>query len=414
MSRVTAPVMRNGFPFLIPQLAEDGKPFEEWDGATVFKPHNPLGTTPDITVYPSKSSSQLVRVYGDGSNYCLKFTLAQLVEFYWRAKIIALSQSGFPVLTGTTSVSVTGGHWVSSGTTWNWVTDSSSASVSGKTLNAEDCVFGFSSDIIPLFGWEWRRDGAFNSNRTITESDLVLQPAGVTYDATGDSHYQVGGFSGRGSNGGIDTGTSESTSCAASNGFSFSLNTGVVGLYNGQDFLGGSACLGPNSWNVIQAAPDEFWYCPIAIFPLQLNPSPESGMPPYGQPASGCGCEAFASGNASATQSVEAGGELQITKGKSWNASACFTNALPYTPEGATDTFSVGGHFPFRVALKSGNVDGKLFGYLSQRTSSQGSAEASIDISLTPVSAIPTIIYGATKYWGYDGLWDEDNGEWQG
>ena len=102
------------FPFAIPQVAEDGQPFQQWDGSTTAAlPNSPWGlegagfTSPySGGQVPSKSSATYVTVYGPNSLYCLKFTLDQLVEYAWRVRKLSLtlSFSGTPA-----SVSSSGG-----------------------------------------------------------------------------------------------------------------------------------------------------------------------------------------------------------------------------------------------------------------------------------------------------------------
>jgi hypothetical protein len=71
------------FPFCVAEVAEDGEPFEVWDGTTYY--------TPSLTSTPSKSSSELVTVVGDGTNYPLKLTLDEVMSLYWQQKIIQVS-----------------------------------------------------------------------------------------------------------------------------------------------------------------------------------------------------------------------------------------------------------------------------------------------------------------------------------
>lgn len=81
--RVIAPVLRHGFPFIIPQLAEDGLPFQLWDRSTLYN-----GT-------PSKYPDRMVRVYGDMSEYCLKLNWEQLFELCWRVRKVAIDISTY-------------------------------------------------------------------------------------------------------------------------------------------------------------------------------------------------------------------------------------------------------------------------------------------------------------------------------
>lgn len=91
------------FPFQIPELAEDGAPFEVWDGSTLYGrydvdltsgdyPDDGYGNSQSTSGYsysgkPSKSSSGFVTTVGPGSPYPLgPFTLEQLSELYWRVR----------------------------------------------------------------------------------------------------------------------------------------------------------------------------------------------------------------------------------------------------------------------------------------------------------------------------------------
>jgi hypothetical protein len=94
------------FPFAIPQVAEDGLPFQQWDGSTQAQK--------SFSWLPSKSSSSYVTVYGANSLYCISMTLDQLIEWYWRvsqataiftatsyAGVSSTGQGGTASITGT-------------------------------------------------------------------------------------------------------------------------------------------------------------------------------------------------------------------------------------------------------------------------------------------------------------------------
>ncbi|MGJ8677231.1 MAG: hypothetical protein ACSHX0_06920 [Akkermansiaceae bacterium] len=74
---------KSGFPFLIREVAQDGLPFEVWDGLTTYNG------------YPSKSDESLIDVYGARSRYNLKLTRFQLAMFYWRVRGLSLTVEGF-------------------------------------------------------------------------------------------------------------------------------------------------------------------------------------------------------------------------------------------------------------------------------------------------------------------------------
>lgn len=84
------------FPFCVKEKDQNGNPFQEWDGVTVWQPPLPLeGGEPWILYYdtyygenlhiPSGSSEKFVDVIGDGSIRPIGFTREQLAEFVWRA-----------------------------------------------------------------------------------------------------------------------------------------------------------------------------------------------------------------------------------------------------------------------------------------------------------------------------------------
>ena len=91
------------FPFQIPEIAEDGAPFEVWDGSTLYGrydvdltsgdyPDDGYGNSQSTSGYsysgkPSKSSSVYVTTVGPGSPYPVgPFNLEQLSELYWRVR----------------------------------------------------------------------------------------------------------------------------------------------------------------------------------------------------------------------------------------------------------------------------------------------------------------------------------------
>ena len=72
MSRVNAPVMRNGFPFPI-------VPATQWDGETFFEG------------IPSADSATYVPVFGGGTYHPLALTLPELVRLYWRSRFMRVA-----------------------------------------------------------------------------------------------------------------------------------------------------------------------------------------------------------------------------------------------------------------------------------------------------------------------------------
>lgn len=92
MSGLISPVMRNGFPFPIWELAEDGQPFEIWDGTTFSSEDPPpLMMTPLAGGRPSKESDSYVTVVGNGTMYPVGFTLEKFTEFFYRNKVMVFN-----------------------------------------------------------------------------------------------------------------------------------------------------------------------------------------------------------------------------------------------------------------------------------------------------------------------------------
>ena len=71
--------------FTIPKKDIHGADFTAWDGSTLFV-DGPAGT-----VAPSKSSTEYIPVYGDGSLYCLQLEEQDIVEFFFRWKNMKMS-----------------------------------------------------------------------------------------------------------------------------------------------------------------------------------------------------------------------------------------------------------------------------------------------------------------------------------
>ena len=71
--------------FTIPKKDIHGADFTAWDGSTLFVD----GTAG--TVAPSKSSTEYIPVYGDGSLYCLQLEEHDIVEFFFRWKNMKMS-----------------------------------------------------------------------------------------------------------------------------------------------------------------------------------------------------------------------------------------------------------------------------------------------------------------------------------
>lgn len=83
----------NGFPFPIPELAEDGEPFKTWDGSTVHTLQEAIEADNDLpsgTIsvhYMSSSSSKPVTTAGPNSAYCIgPFTRKEAIKLFWRIR----------------------------------------------------------------------------------------------------------------------------------------------------------------------------------------------------------------------------------------------------------------------------------------------------------------------------------------
>jgi hypothetical protein len=71
-------------PWCVREKDEEGNPFSQWDGSTVF---------PDSTGRPSKYNTKAVTVYGNGSDFCIELSAAEVSNFYYKISKIAISPS---------------------------------------------------------------------------------------------------------------------------------------------------------------------------------------------------------------------------------------------------------------------------------------------------------------------------------
>jgi hypothetical protein len=90
----------NTLGYCVAELAEDGKPFQQWDGSTIYYPNinniqnagGPYSSGGQKLMHgygcPSKFPDRYVRVYGDGSLYCLELTSAEIHALRWAARDI--------------------------------------------------------------------------------------------------------------------------------------------------------------------------------------------------------------------------------------------------------------------------------------------------------------------------------------
>ncbi len=346
MASVHATGLYNGFPFLIPALAEDGQPFQQWDGSTVYNGY-----------IPSKSSSRLVRVFGVGSHFCIRFTLSQLAEFFWRASQITLDFAGPFSCSASASAhgaeaSVSGladGDFGSSGDGLGCYLDRTKSVVdAGGTMDPVMWRYTPNWLVSPVsepglllaYNPQYaKRDGSLVSGYS---AQTYMPPyAGMQLAVTGNQWV---------SNSNRDEQENTTYTASASASFSGNLSMPI-----------------PSAASVIQAADGEFWYCPI-------DPTTDSL-------SFGCG----------------AGVQADVLVGTAYCGivSPYYDSAQPLN---AT--------WPFIVRLASGDVSGALSAQTFQDSLGSGASAS------TPTP--PAIIFNAQRHWGYGGLWDEVTGRWLG
>lgn len=139
------------FPFCIRERAEDGQPFRMWDGSTFHTVQytedgetapNSQWIYQDIAnvqgTIPSKSSSKLITVYGDGTDYFIgPLSLEELMYFYWRPKqyVSSIDDQYQISIDGITN---TYGRWVSDNNfptpNYTWISETETLNSINKTL----------------------------------------------------------------------------------------------------------------------------------------------------------------------------------------------------------------------------------------------------------------------------------------
>lgn len=133
------------FPFCIKEVAEDGQPFETWNKSTYF---NNQGNNE-----PSKSSSELITVYGSGTRHFIgPLSLEELMYLYWRPKTYSISILGqYPISVG--SVTNTRGQWnndnapAPSDLTWTWTSSQDTINGISATLQQPQNSEGLTEDL---------------------------------------------------------------------------------------------------------------------------------------------------------------------------------------------------------------------------------------------------------------------------
>lgn len=221
------------FPFCFPQVAEDGLPFEEWDGETLHTETveytigygDEAETYLDTRINPSKSGSAKITVYGEGTHYPIKLTLEQVSEMYWKWRKVKFefSELGGWAEGSTISVSIDGGY--SDGGVWV-----------ETSAHAETSLGSFSS-VKPSTTLNRKKDSTL-------ATDLVCKPIG--FEASWSSGSNVTAFDAEKEVKDVKIGALARVNTSA--GFGFYLNT---------DFL-----------NIIQIGHDEFWFCPYEDVPI--------------------------------------------------------------------------------------------------------------------------------------------------
>ena len=428
MSRPLAPVLRTGFPFPIRTSAEDGLPFEKWDGVTVAT---------DIIVKrewwcargyyvfngPSKSSGQKITVYGDNSIFCIKMTLAQVVEFYWRAKVVEMDFDSLPAnITASANANGSGVEFHNPPDDPD-VSSSASASVSGLAFTSANATKitvnrnkGAKKFWVTPDGSKVMQPLDIQSGTPVLEANVInldenelvkrfpeclVTHIPTPYDTPPAPPYTEGmdgscGASASGIKGDEESGASANTTINAE---FYIAEHQVFGDSYKQGFL-------PGAHNLIQVGPNEFWYAPLmgvdsVVFQI----------------------EAFSSYGFNYRGVVADGEEDRLSTGgetdtyfyayflDGWSANDPTSRA----PDGTTRSPS--GCFPINLKL-GGDVtlSGTAFGFWCQWddiTSPDGQhgappgGSASNNIGF---QKSPTVNITLKEWFGWDGLWNETTG----
>ena len=409
MSRFSAPLLHNGFSFEFPQLAEDGLPFSLWDKSTVYKKYPVYYPDDDLTkppvlvpdalpesITPSKSSSKLITVYGEDSIYCLKLSLDQLAELYWRAAWMKFSVDTDATLEGNASITTT--FTDQSNNTTETLTVS--ASMSSILASEMSCYIPGSSTTPPVSFLTYKRDGyigrvAGHSELhlfPVTEARLInsWMPVSGGYPNDGftiaeDESYRSPGL---GLNAAAYKVNDDETKSDTTDNYVYASIAGNFAL----DFRdavprvdGNRPAFNmiPKALNVIQVGPNEFYFDP------------------------GCNAELVA-------RAVARGGEDYSGMDKYMVSGGAVSNFWE-TPFGTLPAdISYKGCFPIKLKLSGSTISGNYFGCVWSVSLLGNGGAGGADASVGNMAA-PVVTFAVTKWWPWadsqgNALWDENTG----
>ena len=380
MSRLNYLGLRSGFPFPIRELAEDGKPFEQWDGSTAAKPADYCSKE------PSKSSAQFVDVFGEGSFRPYGFTLSEITELFWRARRWKFSlDPSTTVSISAESVTTQGGHYVYASGGWRWVEASVTAdSVALSTLDS------FEGQIVEVeSGWIFDDAGEF-----------IPDPMGEVRLVQGSSPAMCFDSSGKPSGVFVDVAGATVASFSASGRKFHSVSWGTNGVPARAETIASAELATPGQYFAVGVpfpfifdlifAEGKYW---PRVPALEGNATTQrtgqwltqSNNPPYG----------------------DGGGVYEYNSAFFWTGRRMFYGELDepqdpqdpiFTGKSVTIQIKAGGkihNFPVPLYTFENNPDG-----------------TKCDQTLIPGGIV--LAAEVTQYWPYDGLWDKDSGAWNG
>ena len=440
MAKVWTRVYRNGLPFIPKTTAEDGLPFEHWDGQTFLESDWSI-----YTLRPSKRKDQLISTYGPGGTFYIRLNYSQLIELYWRVRrvIISFQASASITALATSQLNYNWRHDL-------WVDDGNGGTV--HHYNGEDTSGSGHFHLVEQSSSVTSGNGEFDAGREfriiditkpaelkdITEIARVLGMSGVFRDTYGqylNPDDGVGPIYFEDSR----TYTASGTGQITRNFFS----SDPSGNYTQTDSYGAGSTSGPciidsrlsfyyaplpHAGNVIQVGND-YWYAP-------LTPSNFYGM---GDTPSYVNSPSF-NGSIYAYASAGVG---PYGSGSNTNPlpSATIRGVMSTSPQNyyldnsdPRYKYKVGAMFPIYInGLREGSVQGLMFGGSSLfedktpqdwydsatynwdqpnnifRSSWSSSSSLSAEMQLSP----PSVTLSMAEFWPYEGLWTSGGG-WQG
>lgn len=182
------------FPFCIRELAEDGEPFEEWDQSTLYNFNN------NGDNQPSKSSSERITVYGNGTRHFIgPLNLEEVMYFYWRPKIYSVSILGtYPISVG--SVTNTRGQWNNNNApppedlTWTWTSSQDTIDGISATLQSPQNLGSPNQFLFETYTRPFNSELSLICNGSNTgELESVFLTTGLNFSQENDSPLE-GGF----------------------------------------------------------------------------------------------------------------------------------------------------------------------------------------------------------------------------